>query len=73
MDAASRLAVEQGADGNRGGTAGLKIANQEIGGLSGGEQAMAEQDVLAFDVDLRGVEDLLGCDVAAAEGPGCGA
>src|ERR1019366_2272490 len=67
VDATVGGTVEQAADGDGGGAARLKIANQKIGGLSGGEDAFAEQNVLAADVDLRGVGDLRGFGVAVAK------
>lgn len=60
LDAPSGVAVEQGTEGDRGRAAGLKVADQEISGLPGREQAMAEQDVLALNVRLGSIENLCG-------------
>jgi len=61
--AAIKMAIKEPADSDGSSSAGLEIAYQEIGGLPGGENSFAEENVLAFYVDLRGIKDFLGCDL----------
>jgi hypothetical protein len=67
VDAAVVWADKQGADGNGSGAASSISADQKIGGLTGGEYAYAKEDVLAFDIQLWGVEDLRGRGIVVVE------
>ena len=67
FDAAVEVAVKEAADGNGSGTTGLEAAGQKLSGLPGGEDTLAKQDVLIFDVHLGSVEDLLGWGLAVIE------